>query len=93
MSSIDDVHNETSENFSTFSQSLIKSFAVKEKDSEESIPNSYSASMNKVTPNLSVYKGNYVDVPLGSKYSLKTNRSNQSKVRKNENDKCICRII
>ena len=93
MSSIDHVHNESIENFSAVSQSLIISFAVKEKESNESTPNSYSASMNKITPNISVLRGNYVDVPLGSQCSSQTNRSDVSKVRKNENDKCVCRIL
>ena len=96
MSSIDDVNNESSESsekVSTLSQSLIKSFAVNEKDSNESLQVSCSQSVYKMTPNDSVYKGNYEEIPLGSKRGSVTNKINEVKVRKNETDKCICRII
>ena len=93
MSSIDDVNSESSEKVSTLSQSLIKSFAVKEKDSNESMQPSCSPSVNKMTPNDSVYKGNYEEIPLGSKRGSVVNKSDEVKVRKNETDKCFCRII
>ncbi len=89
----DELNCDACERVSTLSISLIKSFNDKEGSLSECSPASNSASMNKITPNVSVSRGTYFDVPLSSTPQSTLRKVTDINLRKSESDKCFCRIF